>query len=208
MKRPSPRTQVWLLLLLILFIDQTVKIWVKTHMVIGQDIPVAGRWFLIRFIENNGMAFGFEWGGDIGKYLLSIFRIAAVGGIGWYIRHLIRQHAPQGFVLTCTLILAGAAGNIIDSMCYGLIFEESTFNHVAALWPAGGGYAGFLQGRVVDMLYFPLVSGTFPDWMPGCGGREFQFFRPIFNIADSAITIGVAVILIFYRKVFASNLQD
>lgn len=208
MKNISLRFKVWLVLFLVLFADQAVKCWIKTHMTIGQELPVLGDWFIIRFIENNGMAFGVEWGGNIGKYLLSIFRIAAVGCIGWYIGYLIRQKAPAGFVLTCTLILAGAAGNIIDSMCYGLLFDQSTFTHVASFLPDGGGYAGFLQGRVVDMLYFPLIQGTFPSWFPVIGGNDFLFFRPIFNIADSAITVGVAIILIFYRNVFASNLKN
>ena len=208
MKNISTPIKVWIVLVLVLLADQAVKCWIKTHMTIGQELPVFGQWFIIRFIENNGMAFGMEWGGNFGKYLLSVFRIGAVGCIGWYIRYLIRQHAPEGFVLTCTLILAGAAGNIIDSMCYGLLFDQSTFTHVASFLPEGGGYAGFLQGKVVDMLYFPLVQGSFPTWIPGVGGTDFLFFRPIFNIADSAITIGVALILICYRNVFATNLKN
>ncbi|MBP5611872.1 MAG: lipoprotein signal peptidase [Bacteroidales bacterium] len=208
MKRLSPCAKCLILFFLVLIADQAVKFWIKTHMTIGQDIPVCGQWFLIRFIENNGMAFGFELGGSIGKFLLSLFRIAAVGLIGWYIHYLLKTKVRTGFVLACTLVFAGAIGNIIDSMFYGLIFDQSTFSHVASFMPEGGGYAGFLKGKVVDMLYFPIIKGTVPQWFPFSAGEEFIFFRPIFNLADSAITIGVFIILLFYRNTFAGQLKD
>ena len=206
MPNSSLRRTTWLLFFFILIVDQTVKIWIKTHMTLGEEIPVCGQWFLIRFIENNGMAFGLELGGNLGKILLSVFRIAAVFLIGWYIHYLIRHKAKTGLIVSCTLIMAGAVGNIIDCMCYGLIFGQSTFMQVASLFPDGGGYAPFLHGKVVDMLYFPLIQGTWPSWMPIYGNQDFIFFRPIFNIADSAITIGVAIILLFYRKALSDKL--
>ena len=176
-------------------------------MYMGESIPVIGNWFILHFIENNGMAFGLEMGGSWGKYALSIFRIVAVSGLTWYIIHLSKKDAPTGFLLALGLITAGAAGNILDSAFYGLIFNESTMMNpmiegsgIASLFPEGGGYAGFLQGRVVDMFYFPILTGYYPDWFPWKGGDSFIFFRPVFNVADSAITIGVAWILIFQRK--------
>ena len=188
-----------LLVVLVLVVDQILKIWIKTHMIIGQEFRILGDWFIIHFTENNGMAFGMELGGETGKLILSLFRLAAVVGIGWWIRSLIRQSAPRGFVLALSLILAGALGNILDSTFYGKIFSDSYFK-VASVFPEGGGYAPFLHGKVVDMFYFPLLTGHFPDWLPIWGGEQFVFFRPVFNIADSAITIGVLIILLFHRK--------
>ena len=186
---------------LVLLADQVSKIWVKTNMFLGQEIPVIGNRVLIHFTENNGMAFGYEIGGEYGKLALSIFRIIAVIGIIWYIRHLILKEAPQGLVLSIALILAGAIGNIIDSTFYGVIFSES-FMRPAEVFPEEGGYATLLHGRVVDMLYFPVLQGHYPDWLPIWGGNRFIFFRPVFNIADTAITTGVAITLVFYRKFF------
>lgn len=187
------------LIVLVLVVDQVLKIWIKTHMIIGQEFRILGDWFIIHFTENNGMAFGMELGGETGKLILSLFRLAAVAGIGWWIRSLIRQSAPHGFVLALSLILAGALGNILDSTFYGEVFSDSYFK-VASVFPEGGGYAPFLHGKVVDMFYFPLLTGHFPDWLPIWGGEQFVFFRPVFNIADSAITIGVLIILLFHRK--------
>lgn len=195
----SPGTKAILLIVLILVLDQALKIWIKTHMIIGQEFRILGDWFIIHFTENNGMAFGMELGGETGKLILSLFRLVAVVGIGWWIRLLVRQNAPQGFVLSLSLIFAGALGNIIDSTFYGVLFGDSYFK-VAAMFPEGGGYAPLLHGKVVDMLYFPLITGHFPDWLPVWGGEQFIFFRPVFNIADSAITIGVFIILLFHRK--------
>lgn len=167
----------------------------------GEEFSVIGSWFRIHFVENNGMAFGFEFGGDYGKVFLSLFRIVAVFGIGWYILKLVKRDLPMGFIACVALIFAGAIGNIIDSAFYGLIFNDS-FGQVATLFPDGGGYATFLHGRVVDMFYFPLFSGIFPSWVPLVGGTDFEFFRPVFNVADSAISIGIFSIIIFYRKLF------
>jgi signal peptidase II len=197
----------WVVLFLVLLVDQVTKIIVKTSMTIGQDIPVLGDWFHIYFIENEGMAFGMRFSGEYGKLLLSVFRIVAVFFIGWYIWKLIKQNAPAGLIACISLIMAGALGNIIDSAFYGVLFSESTFGRTAEFLPEGGGYAPFLYGRVVDMLYFPVLQGTFPMWFPLWGGQEYIFFRPVFNIADSAITIGVIILLIFQKRFFAFEKQ-
>ncbi len=190
-----------IIILLVLIADQVSKIWVKTNMYLGEEIPLLGNRVLIHFTENNGMAFGYEIGGEYGKIILSLFRILAVAGIIWYLRHLILTEAPRGLVLSISLILAGAIGNIIDSAFYGMIFSDS-FMRPAEWFPPEGGYASFLHGRVVDMLYFPVLQGRYPEWFPFMGGDPFIFFRPVFNIADTAITTGVAITLVFYRKYF------
>lgn len=195
------------LVFLILLIDQLIKVWIKTNMYLGQEFPVLGDWFLIHFVENNGMAFGIEFAGEYGKIFLSLFRVVAVAGIGWYLFKLIKkEEIPMGFIACIALIFAGAIGNIIDSAFYGLIFNES-YGQIAQFLPDEGGYSSFLHGKVVDMLYFPLFSGRYPQWLPVWGGNDFLFFRPVFNIADSAITIGIFSILIFYRQLF-SQLED
>lgn len=150
-------------------------------MYLGQEFHVLGDWFIIHFTENNGMAFGLELGGEIGKIILSVFRILAVIVIGYFVFRLPKEGAPKGLIICGALVLAGAIGNIIDSVFYGLIFNES-YGQVATLFPAEGGYAPILQGRVVDMLYFPLIEGFFPEWVPFWGGEYFLFFRPVFNI--------------------------
>jgi signal peptidase II len=190
-----------LIVFLVLLVDQALKIWIKTNMSLGQEFSVIGHWFLIHFVENNGMAFGFEFGGNYGKIFLSLFRVVAVFAIGWYILKLVKKDIPMGFIACVSLIFAGAIGNIIDSAFYGLIFSDS-YGQVAQLFPEGGGYATFLHGRVVDMFYFPLISGIYPKWVPLLGGSDFQFFRPVFNVADSAISVGIFAIIIFYRKQF------
>ena len=190
-----------LIVVLILLVDQVLKIWIKTHMTMGEEFSVIGSWFRIHFVENNGMAFGFEFGGDYGKVFLSLFRVVAVFGIGWYILKLIKRGLPMGFIACVSLIFAGAIGNIIDSAFYGLIFNDS-YGQVSTLFPEGGGYASFLHGRVVDMFYFPLFSGVLPHWVPFVGGTDFEFFRPVFNVADSSISIGIFSIILFYRKQF------
>ena len=190
-----------LLILLIIILDQALTIWVKTNMVLGQEYHILGNWFIIHFIENNGMAFGMEIAGKFGKIILSLFRIGAVAGIGWYLIHLIKQKASTGLIITISVIMAGALGNIIDSAFYGMIFSNSYY-HVASMFPAEGGYSSFLHGQVVDMFYFPVLKGTFSDWIQFSGGDNFIFFRPVFNIADSSITVGVTLILIFQKRFF------
>jgi signal peptidase II len=189
------------LIILILLADQVLKIWVKTHMVIGEDIPLFGKWGMLHFIENNGMAFGMEMGGRPGKLILSIFRIIAIIAIGWFLNSIIRKNAYQGLILAVSAILAGAMGNIIDSAFYGMIFSES-FHEPAVIFPPGGGYSSFLHGRVVDMFYFPVINTQWPEWSPFRPGESLIFFRPVFNIADSAITCGVFAILLFQKRMF------
>jgi signal peptidase II len=176
-------------------------------MMLGDEIIIGKNWFIIHFIENNGMAFGLEFGNSIGKYFLSIFRIIAIGAIGWYITKLWKREVPFGIIACFSLIMAGAIGNILDSAFYGLIFDDS-YGHIAKLFPATGGYSSFLQGRVVDMLYFPLLAGHYPSWIPYVGGDDFIFFRPVFNMADSSITVGIITILIFYRHFFEDKKDD
>lgn len=196
----SLRAKVILLVSSILVVDQLSKFWIKLNMSLGQSFNVIGDWFLIHFTENYGMAFGLQFWGEYGKLALSIFRIVAVILIGFYIASLIKKKMPAGLVLGIALIMAGAIGNIIDSAFYGLIFSESGYATPATLLPADGGYASFLHGRVVDMFYFPIINTTWPSWVPWVGGERFIFFRPVFNVADSAITIGVFYLLLFQRK--------
>lgn len=186
----------------ILLADQVLKIWVKTNFSLGDEIVVFKNWFILHFVENNGMAFGFEFAGEYGKMFLSIFRIIAVIAIGWYLFKLAKNHElPFGFLASIALIFAGAIGNIIDSLFYGMIFNHS-YGQIADIFPEGGGYETFLHGRVVDMFYFPIIQGQYPEWFPFRGGDDFIFFRPVFNIADSSITVGIFSILLFYRKQF------
>lgn len=190
-----------LLIILILTADQILKIWVKTHMQIGDEIYLFGKWGMLHFIENNGMAFGMEMGGKPGKLILSIFRIMAIFGITWFLVSVIRKKVNTALVMAVSVILAGAIGNIIDSAFYGMIFSESYSQH-AVMFPPEGGYSSFLHGRVVDMFYFPVINTTWPDWSPFRPGESLIFFRPVFNIADSAITCGVISILLFQKKMF------
>jgi signal peptidase II len=197
----SAKNKSILLILIILILDQTLKIWVKTHMAIGDEIHLFGKYGMLHFIENNGMAFGMEMGGNKGKVILSLFRIIAIFGIGWFLVSLFKKKANTGLILAVSAILAGAIGNLIDSTFYGIIFSES-FSQPAILFPPGGGYSSFLHGRVVDMFYFPVINTHWPVWSPIRPGESFIFFRPVFNVSDSAITCGVFAILIFQKKMF------
>ena len=188
----------------LLILDQILKIYIKTHFLLGEEVSVIGHWFRLNFVENIGMAFGLHLKGAIGKFLLSIFRIIAASAIMWYLLKIIREKKPLLYIFAIALIFAGATGNIIDSMFYGLVFESSSV-YGSGADPAvlfGGSYAGFLQGKVVDMFYFPILQGHYPSWIPFKGGEQFLFFRPVFNLADSYISIAVVMIIIFQRRMF------
>ena len=192
-----------MIVLFILILDQILKIWIKTTFYMGESHAVLGQWFFLHFTENEGMAYGMKLGGAYGKLLLSLFRIAAVVVIIWWLYRVTRKKASNLLIVCISLILAGAVGNIIDSAFYGLLFSESTYMQVATLFPPGGGYGAFLHGKVVDMLYFPIIETRYPVWFPFVGGEEFLFFRPVFNVADSAITTGVLILIVFQKKIFA-----
>ena len=188
------------LFLAVLVIDQIIKVSVKTGMYLGERIEITS-WFSLLFVENNGMAFGWElWGG---KLLLTLFRIVAVGFIGWFICREIRHSRPLGYIVCLTLVAAGAAGNIIDCLFYGLIFNNPTYPEVATLQPMGYGYGEFLYGKVVDMFYFPLIEWDMPTWMPFYSGQHCVFFSPIFNFADAAISCGIVALLLFYHQIIS-----
>ncbi len=185
-----------LIVVAILLIDQAIKIWVKTSMTLHESICITD-WFYITFIENKGMAFGMQLGS---KIALSLFRMVAIAVLGYYIWLEVRKQAKTGYVVCLAMILAGAAGNLIDCMFYGLIFNQSSEFYLSYFVPFGTGYAPFLMGKVVDMFYFPLIESDWPDWMPFLGGQHFVFFSPVFNFADSAISVGVVLLLLFYRE--------
>ena len=213
---------VFLIVLLVIAADQALKIWVKTHMPLSHSwdayyhmpvspydngIKVLGNKFQIYFVENEGMAWGWKFGGTFGKMALTLFRLAAVLFGIFYLRSIIEKKYHKGFIACAALIFAGALGNLIDSMFYGLIFEESTFDHVAKIFPAHG-YTSFLHGRVVDMLYFPLIRTHYPQWIPVMGGDEFELFSPVFNIADASISVGVIAIILFQKRFFKKPPAD
>ena len=185
-----------ILVLAMLVIDQLIKIWVKTNMTLHESIRIAD-WFYISFIENNGMAYGMQIGS---KLVLSLFRVVAIGLLGYFILLQVRKHARTGFVVCLSMIMAGAFGNLVDCMFYGLMFNASSPYYTSFFVPFGTGYAPFLMGKVVDMFYFPLIVTTWPQWMPLVGGEDFVFFSPVFNFADACISVGVVLLLLFYRK--------
>jgi len=190
----------------IIIVDQALKIWIKTSFPFGHVKDVFGlKWFKLYFIENEGMAWGWKFGGDWGKMILTLFRLGAVIFGTWYLARIVKHKYHKGFIVCAALIYAGALGNLIDSMFYGLIFSTSDYSTVAAMFPKGGGYAGFLHGRVVDMLYFPIVRSTFPHWVPVWGGENFEFFSPIFNVADASISVGVITLLLFQKRFFKKH---
>jgi signal peptidase II len=203
------KIHVVIIVLLILLADQALKIYVKTNFLLNTAHPVAGDWFQLYFVENPGMAYGWKFGGNWGKLALTVFRFGAVIFGTWYLGRIIRQQYHKGFILCAALIYAGALGNLIDSCFYGIIFDRGMvfdpvigdyLNYQGLALMGGKGYASFLHGNVVDMLYFPVIKGHWPKWVPGWGGEYFEFFRPIFNIADAAISTGVISILVFQKK--------
>lgn len=200
------KRNVILIILLILFIDQAFKFYIKTTYYLGEDHRVLGNWFRLHFVENEGMAWGWKLGesGSWGKLALTIFRMVAVLFGVYYIGQIIKKKEHPGFIVCVAMIFAGAVGNLIDSMFYGLIFESSDpmLQNVAKLFPEGGGYASFLHGKVVDMLYFPIIRSSFPAWVPVWGGEPFEFFSPVFNIADASISVGLIIILLFQNRFF------
>ncbi|MDA9358670.1 lipoprotein signal peptidase [Saprospiraceae bacterium] len=197
-------TLIFFTIIVVLIIDQWLKVHIKLTYPIGEGFKMFGQdWARIHFVENKGMAFGLEMGGAAGKYALSIFRILMVGLLGYIIKGLVQVKESKWLIVCFSLIIAGAIGNIIDSMVYGLIFSASSFHGpVAQFMPESGGYAPFLQGKVVDMFHFPMVTTTWPEWVPKWGGSSFEFFRPVFNVADAAISVGVIAILLFHRRFF------
>ncbi|MBC7886403.1 MAG: lipoprotein signal peptidase [Ferruginibacter sp.] len=195
---------VILIILLVVVADQALKVYIKTNFYLNEHHNILGTWFRLHFVENEGMAYGWKFGGESGKMLLTLFRLGAVIFGVWYLGSIIQKKYNRGFIICASLIFAGALGNLIDSMFYGLIFEESNPGSyaVAKIFPDHG-YAGFLHGKVVDMLYFPIISDAhFPAWVPFWGGDDFEFFRPIFNLADASISTGVITILLFQKRFF------
>ena len=191
------------LILAILFIDQVFKIWIKTNFLIGEEISLIGNWAKLHFIENEGMAFGMSFGGEFGKLALTLFRIIASVLIFIYLRKIIDKEESKLNIYSISLIFAGAVGNIIDSIFYGIVFSESTYFSIAEIFPSNGGYGTLLHGKVVDMFYFPIINTSFPTWMPFIGGEPFTFFNAIFNIADISISVGVGLLvlsLLFFQK--------
>jgi signal peptidase II len=200
------KRSVFFIICCIVIADQILKIYVKTHYHAGESHQVLGNWFQLYFIENEGMAYGWKFGGEFGKMALTLFRLVAVIYGVFYIKKIVEKKYSKGFIICVALIFAGALGNLIDSMFYGLIFESSSLDtyNIAKIFPAHG-YAGFLHGNVVDMLYFPIIHAKLPSWIPVWGGTYFDFFSPIFNLADASISTGIISILVFQKRFFKTN---
>ncbi len=200
------RKKYWICFVVIgvlLIVDQILKIWIKTHLPIGGDIALIGEWCRLHFVENNGIAFGLSFGGNVGKFILSLFRILASAFVMYLLVRLIRKDSRYLLLISVSLIFVGAVGNVIDGCFYGLLFSESTITDIATMFPEGGGYAPFFFGKVVDMFYFPLFEWTWPQWFPVIGGRHAEFFNAIFNVADACISVGVFLLII--DQLFGKN---
>ncbi len=200
------KRSAFFIICLIVIADQVLKIYIKTHYHAGESHSVIGNWFQLYFIENEGMAYGWKLGGDWGKMALTLFRLAAVIYGVFYIKKIVEKKYHKGFIICVALIFAGALGNLIDSMFYGMIFENSSMDtlNVAQIFPAHG-YAGFLHGNVVDMLYFPIIHTQLPGWIPFFGGKDFDFFSPIFNLADASISTGIITVFVFQKRFFKNE---
>jgi len=204
------RLRIALLVLIILIIDQTLKVYIKTNFYYHEMVPMLGQdWAYLHFVENNGAAFGLSLGGEWGKLMLTTFRIFTVAILAYFINMLLKRKENMGMITALSLVFAGAIGNIIDSVFYGVIFSESGYSpaEIAVFMPEGGGYSSLFHGKVVDMFYFPMIDTVWPEWVPLFGGDSFQFFRPVFNVADSSIFIGMVILLIFYRDLFSGSLN-
>ncbi len=198
--------KAYLIIIVVLIIDQVSKIYIKTHFTLTEDVDVFS-WFKIHFIENEGMAWGAKIPGEHGKLILTLFRIVAIFGIGWWLKDAVKKKGAKILIVAISLIFAGAFGNIIDSVFYGVLFDTSSAQ-VAHFLPEAGGYSTLFHGHVVDMLYFPLFDGVFPEWVPFVGGDYFSFFDPVFNVADMAISTGVGMLLVFHKKTFPSTKKE
>jgi signal peptidase II len=200
---------VALIIILILLADQALKFYIKTTYYLGEEHFILGDWFRLHFVENEGMAWGLKFGGDFGKIILTLFRLVAVIFGTFYLRNIVRKGYHKGFIICAALIYAGALGNLLDSMFYGILFSDSQTFLVAQFLPETGGYTSFLHGKVVDMLYFPIITNTtFPTWVPFWGGQDFEFFRPVFNLADASISTGVIALLLWQKKFFPKQDEE
>jgi len=206
------KLQVFLFILVILVIDQAVKFYIKTNFYLGEEHKILGNWFRIHFVENEGMAWGWKLGenGSWGKIALTVFRLLAVIFGVYYINQVIHKKYHRGFIICVAMIFAGAVGNLIDSLFYGMVFDASDpiKQNLAKFLPEGGGYASFLHGKVVDMLYFPIIESHWPKWLPVIGGDSFEFFSPVFNIADASISLGLIIILFFQNRFFKKHAEE
>ncbi|TAD92404.1 MAG: lipoprotein signal peptidase [Bacteroidetes bacterium] len=201
------KLHIIIIVAVILIADQALKYYIKTQYLLGEEHMVLGNWFRLHFVENDGMAWGWKLGdsGSWGKILLTVFRLVAVIVGVFYINKIVKEKQHPGFLVCAALIFAGAVGNLIDSLFYGMLFSSSDNGTLAVLMPEGGGYAGFLHGKVVDMFYFPIINSTWPSWMPFWGGEPFEFFSPVFNIADASISTGLIIILLFQKRFFKTE---